>query len=74
MAEGISPNSLQLYNIILEGFGYKKVSQWKPKYDVAVPARRTCIHYNSSCGKCVDLRRTYCKYEDCNFFKDRKEK
>lgn len=53
---------------VLLKYGYKVPSEWKPTYDYPVPARHSCVHYAEHLRTCSILKRTYCKYEDCNFF------
>lgn len=52
-------------------YGYRVPSQWKPTYDYPMPAKHSCKFYKPELRKCTTLKRTYCKYEDCNFYKDK---
>lgn len=68
-----SAKELAKFNAIWEKYGYKKVKEWEPDYDYVVPARHSCIFFDEKLRRCSTLRRTYCRYEDCKFFKIREE-
>ena len=52
-------------------YGYRVPSPWKPTYDYTLQAKHSCVFYDEKLRRCNTLKRTYCKYEDCKFYKGR---
>ena len=58
-------------NDVLLKYGYPPINQWQPTYDYVAQAKRDCMLYNPKRRRCGTLKRTYCKWEDCKFYKGR---
>ena len=67
MAEASS--ALKECNKVLSKYGYRKLTSWQPSYASVVPPRRDCALYDSKRNRCASLKRTYCQYEDCDFYR-----
>ena len=60
-------------NQVFKKYGYRKVTTWQPTYDYVVPPRKTCAMFDENRNRCASLKRTYCQYEDCRFYKKKEE-
>ena len=54
---------------VWEKYGYEPPENPEPEGEAVFEAKDDCFAYNNGQHRCTRLTRTWCKYEECRFYK-----